>query len=168
MRKTAGLAPYVASASKFDGRLSRQIGSPRILRTTKEKLAALYAGGKHRGTDGQLHEVDTQVRVGQEQSEIYRGPARTPSVRVFCEGRARFWFLDALHPRFDAARRYDGALLSIRASMIDYSHARSGRSNAKIRTAGHVYLLRPLCPRRAQELGDTPLADYSTGKIPRQ
>ena len=41
-----------------------------MLKATKEKLDALYTGGKHRGTDGQLHEIDTQVRVGQEQGEI--------------------------------------------------------------------------------------------------
>lgn len=41
-----------------------------MLKPTREKLDALYAGGKHPGTDGQLHEIDTQVRVGQEQGEI--------------------------------------------------------------------------------------------------
>lgn len=41
-----------------------------MLKRTREKLDALYAGGNHPGTDGQLHAIDTQVRIGQEQGEI--------------------------------------------------------------------------------------------------
>jgi predicted O-methyltransferase YrrM len=41
-----------------------------MLSETQKKLETLYAGGCHLGTDGHLHEVDTQVRIGQEQGQI--------------------------------------------------------------------------------------------------
>lgn len=40
-----------------------------MLTTTREKLDALYAGGKHRGLDGQLHNIDSITRIAEQQGE---------------------------------------------------------------------------------------------------
>jgi predicted O-methyltransferase YrrM len=40
-----------------------------MLKATKEKLDALYAGGRLRGIDGKLHKIDSNTRVSFEQGE---------------------------------------------------------------------------------------------------
>lgn len=41
-----------------------------MLEATRKKLDSLYAGGKHRGVDGQLHQIWELSRISEEQGEI--------------------------------------------------------------------------------------------------
>lgn len=72
-----------------------------MLETTKAKLAALYAGGKHLGTDGQLHEIDPIVRVSDAQGEIiaklHRSLRPTLSIEIgLAYGFSTIFILDAM------------------------------------------------------------------------
>jgi len=73
-----------------------------MLRPTKEKLQALYAGGQHLGTDGQLHPIDAQTLTSPAQGEkianIHRSLRPALSVEIgLAYGFSTLYILDAMH-----------------------------------------------------------------------
>ena len=72
-----------------------------MLNSTKEKLQALYAGGRQLGTDGQLHAIDMQTRVDKREGEAIAHLHRTtrPSLSVeigLAYGFSTLYILDAM------------------------------------------------------------------------
>jgi predicted O-methyltransferase YrrM len=72
-----------------------------MLKETKEKLAALYAGGQHPGTDGQLHTIDSTTRIDQQQGEaiaaLHQSVRPNLSIEIgFAYGFSTLHILDAM------------------------------------------------------------------------
>jgi len=72
-----------------------------MLSETRKKLETLYAGGKHRGLDGQLHSLNPIVRTAWDQGEIiarlHRETRSELSVEIgLCYGFSSLFILDAM------------------------------------------------------------------------
>jgi predicted O-methyltransferase YrrM len=72
-----------------------------MLERTRAKLEALYAGGKHRGTDGALHRIDERTRIkpehGRALTALHRKIRPTLSVEIgLAYGFSALHFLDAM------------------------------------------------------------------------
>lgn len=72
-----------------------------MLKATKEKLDALYAGGKHRGMDGQLYMLDGITRIveeeGQVLAELHRQNRPDLSIEIgLAYGFSTLFILDAM------------------------------------------------------------------------
>jgi len=72
-----------------------------MLETTKKKLDALYAGGRHPGTDGQLHPINAITRIDREEGEAIARLHRTmrPALSVeigLAYGFSTLHILDAM------------------------------------------------------------------------
>lgn len=72
-----------------------------MLTSTKQKLDALYCGGRHRGIDGKLYEIDLETRISVEQGEtiasLHRSLRPILSIEVgLAYGFSTLFILDAM------------------------------------------------------------------------
>lgn len=72
-----------------------------MLEATRRKLEALYAGGEHRGTDGELHRINERTRIKPEHGEalcaLHRKIRPSLSIEIgLAYGFSALHFLDAM------------------------------------------------------------------------